>query len=89
MSPIKSIALWILIWIPLSFMFPNNVHLPHIMFAPIFGPLFFLNDLKRTGILNLSFTTNYHYLPAFIFWVGGAIFVLIASKFIRINKKIS
>lgn len=61
---IKLIVIWIIMWLPISYIFPSHPHYPSALLAPIMG--FFMIFLPSSWNLN---TFKGVILPFILFWV--------------------
>ena len=78
MSKRKAILIWVILWIPVSFLFPSHPHFPAGgFFAPIFALILPIGEDSASGF---SFALSHLYLPALFFWVGGLLFVWLANR---------
>lgn len=81
-----SFFLWVLIWIPLSYLFPTHAHFP---LGGFLSPLisFFLPFMGDPAHNTFSIDWEYVYFPALIFWTGGFTFMYITQHLMRRTKK--
>lgn len=72
--------IWVLLWIPISFLFPYHEHFP---LGGVISPIsaIFLPFIGDSEHSTLSFDWKYVYTHALFFWIGGAIFVYSVQKF--------
>ena len=75
-----ALIIWILLWIPLSFLFPAHAHFPLTgALAPI-GAIFIALGGGGSSQSSIEFDWKYVYAPTLFFWVGGAIFLWLATS---------
>ena len=72
---------WIVLWIPISLLFPRHIHLPFgAEVMPILGPFFVFQE----GALS-STAVKYCYFPAAVFW-GGLLIALQVRRNLLKNR---
>ena len=69
---------WVILWIPVSFLFPSHEHFP---IGGVFAPItaLFL-PFSGGSQASLQFDWQYVYLPALIFWGVGIGLMVFASR---------
>jgi hypothetical protein len=74
--------IWIVLWIPMSFLFPTHAHFP---LGGVLAPptSFFLPFDGNSAHSSFAFDWKYTYFPAVCFWGLGAIFVVLSQKLFR------
>lgn len=74
--------IWIVLWIPISLVFPSHAHFP---IGGTFSPIvaFFIAFTGNSAQGSFSFDWQYVYFPALCFWLGAIAFVMFFSKAIK------
>ena len=77
------VVAWIVLWIPLSVLFPHHVHIPiPAALMPVFFPIF----LSGPGAGGWT-AVQLAYLPAAVFWGVLAAALFVASRLIRARAR--
>jgi hypothetical protein len=80
----KIFFIWLIFWIPLSFLFPTHEHFP---LGGVFSPVtsVFLPFMGDSTHNTFEFDWKYVYFPALVFWLGY--FILLGGMYYIANNK--
>jgi len=79
-------AIWVLLWVPLSQLFPTHEHFP---LGGILSPLsaLIVPFMGNSTYNTFSFDWEYVYFPALVFWLGGLLFLIITQYIVSTLRK--